>query len=74
MCELSTSGTVAPTVVTTTTTTTTTTAPTTVPLIAPCPAGINICYNGGACLILNGRDFICSCPSGFSGKFIYWIY
>ena len=51
----------------TTTTTTTTTTSMVVPLLAYCPIEIKLCQNDGICLILNGKDVVCSCLTGFSG-------
>ena len=52
------------------TTASTTAAVTTTSGIVACPTGINVCYNKGQCLVLNGRDFICACLPGFTGKLL----
>jgi len=41
----------------------TTTAP-----VSTCPAGlVNVCQNGGTCLIINSNNVFCSCRTGFTG-------
>ena len=32
-----------------------------------CPTGFSFCLNNGICMILNARDIVCSCLTGFSG-------
>ena len=59
-------------VIETTTTSTTTNAPTKLD-ISYCPSDLNICQNGGICLIFGGRDVTCSCRTGFSGIFLVEI-
>ena len=46
---------------------------TTVAPVAFCPPEQHVCYNGGQCLILNGRDFMCNCQSGFTGLVLIHI-
>ena len=35
--------------------------------VTACPSDRQICLNGGQCLVLNGKDFICSGPSSYTG-------
>jgi hypothetical protein len=58
----------------TTTKTTTQSSTSTTPTNAIlCPTGFNFCQNNGICMILNGRDVVCSCLSGFSGNKITYL-
>ena len=41
-------------------------APTLAP-ISDCPTSKSYCKNGATCLLLNGRDIICTCTVGFTG-------
>ena len=34
-----------------------------------CPTGLNVCFNGAACNILNGIEVKCLCKQGFTGGF-----
>jgi len=43
------------------------TTTTTVPAVLECPSSVTICKNNGQCLISNGVNYYCRCPSGFSG-------
>ena len=51
----------------------TTTAFTTVPTftttaaVSLCPAAQQVCLNGGQCLVISPNNFICSCPTQFTG-------
>jgi hypothetical protein len=50
------------------TTTTFTLAPTTTTsAVSLCPAAQQVCLNGGQCLVISANNFICSCPSQFTG-------
>jgi hypothetical protein len=52
-----------------TTTTAVPTTTTTAPAVALCPTGVNICQNGGSCVVLNGVELACRCSTSFSGIF-----
>ena len=52
-----------------TTTKTSTQAQTTLPTSSIlCPTGFNFCQNNGICMILNARDVVCICLTGYSGN------
>ena len=42
---------------------------TTAPALVECPSSVTICKNNGQCLISNGVNYSCRCPSGFSGTY-----
>ena len=51
-----------------TTTTTITTKVTSIANVVSCPSGLNICQNGGICLIVDNTQVVCICPVGFTGS------
>ena len=33
-----------------------------------CPPELNICKNGGICMVINNIDIVCKCQSKFTGE------